>query len=173
MENKSTLGHILIFGLSTGVIMVIFSLLFYLFNVDQKSYINSLIYIILILGMTWGIINIRQRRLNNVISYGKSFGIGFWIGFVASIVIAIYTYFYLTKLNPGYMEKVLSETENKILESNPDISDEQLDTALSAVKMFGKPYISAFMQIVSNSIAAVIFSLIISIFAKREDKTIA
>ncbi len=173
MENKTTFGPIVLFGLGTGAIMVIFSLLMYLLGVEQKSLMNLVAYLFLIGGMFWGMTSIRENRLNGVMSYGKAFGTGFWIGFIAAILLAVYSYFYLTYLNPHALQQALTEAENKILESNPDISDENLDKALAMVKMFGKPIISALMQIVSNSFFSVVFALIIAIFAKRVDKTIS
>ncbi len=173
MERKSTFGSILLFGLITGILMMLLSLLFYLLNVDQKSWINTLVYLVLFAGMSWGVINIRENRLNGVMSYGKAVGTGFWIGFIAAIIIAVYTYFYLTDLNPESMQQALAQAENKIIESQPDISDEDLDRAMEMVKIFGKPSFSAVATVISNSLISIIFALIIAIFAKRHDRTIA
>jgi hypothetical protein len=164
---------VVLFGIGTGAVMVIFSLVFFLLNVDEKSFVNSLVYIILVAGMFWGMYNIRENRLDGAMKYGKAVGTGFWIGFVASLIVSIYYYFYLTYLNPGILDNVMVEAQNKILEQNPDISEEDLDRALSMVEMFSKPYISAIVQIFSNSVISIIFSLIIAIFVKREDRTIA
>ncbi len=172
MENKPTFWPVVMFGLGTGVVMVIFSLVFYLLNVDEKSYLNSSIYILLVVGMFWGMYNIRENRLNGVMRYGKAVGTGFWIGFVASLVVALYYYYYLTYLNPGILDNVVAEAQNKILEQNPDISEEDLDRALSMIETFSKPYISSIVQIFSNSFISVIFALIIAIFVKKEDRTI-
>ncbi len=173
MENKTTFGYLLLFGALTGIAIIIFNLLIYLIGIEQKSYINLLRYIILIGGLIWGIANIRDMRLNGIISYGKAFGTGFWIGFFASILLAIYAYFYLTYLNPNILLDVVATAENKILESKPNISNADLDQALGIVKIFAKPGISAFTQFLMNLLFSTVFSLIIAIFAKREDRTIA
>ena len=173
MERKSTFGHILLFGLITGILMVLLSLLFYLMDIEQKSWVNMLIYVVMIIGMSWGVINIRENRLNGVMSYGKAVGTGFWIGFFAALIVAVYTYFYMTDINPDAMKQALEEAENRILESKPDISDEDLDKALDMVRTFGKPSISAIAQVFTNSFVSVVLALIIAIFAKREDRTIA
>ncbi len=173
MERKSTFGHIVLFGLITGILMVLLSLVFYLMDLEQKSWINMFIYVILIIGMSWGMINIRENRLNGVMSYGKAVGTGFWIGFVAAIVVAVYTYYYMTDINPEAVKQALEEAENNIIENKPDISDEDLDKMLEMVRVFGKPSISAIAQVFTNSIISIILALIIAIFAKREDRTIA
>ena len=48
MERKSTFGHIVLFGLITGILMVLLSLVFYLMDLEQKSWINMFIYVIFI-----------------------------------------------------------------------------------------------------------------------------
>jgi hypothetical protein len=173
MEKRSTFWPVVLFGFGTGVVMVIFSLVFFLLNIDEKSFVNSLVYIILVAGMFWGMYNIRENRLNGVMKYGKAVGTGFWIGFVASLVVAVYYYYYLSYLNPAILDNVMAEAQNKILEQNPDISEEDLDRALYMIELFSKPYISAIVQVFSNSFISIIFSLIIAIFVKREDRTIA
>ena len=173
MEKKSTFGPIVLFGLGTGILMVLFALITYLLDIDRNTYVNLLMYIFPVAGMWWGTVNIRENRLGGVMSYGKAFGTGFYIGFVAAIVLAVYMYYYVTVINPGVMDEAVAEAEKRIIESNPDISDELLDQLLETVKLFTNPILSALSQLVSFSIISVIISLIIAIFVKREDRTIA
>ncbi len=173
MENKSTFLPSLQFGLLTGLVMVVYTLILYLAGVDMHSYWNLFSYVFFIGGMFWGIINIREKQLDGVMSYGKAFGTGFWIALFAAVLLAVFAYFYMKYIDPSALAKATSEAENKILASNPNISDADLQKALDMVKVFTNPIMSAVSQFVSNLIFGTIFSLIIAIFAKREDRTLA
>lgn len=173
MEKKSTFGPALQFGLLTGLFMIVFSLIMYLVGIDRKSYWNIISYLIFVAAMYWGVSNIRDKQLEGVMSYGKAFGVGFWIAVFAALLTGIYAYFYVKYIDPTVLQNAVSQAEDKILAQNPNISDADLDKALKMVKMFATPGFSSVSAFISNTIAGTIFSLIIAIFAKREDKTIA
>ncbi len=173
MEKKSTFLPALQFGLLTGLAMIVYTLILYLAGVDMHSYWNLISYVLFVGGLYWGITSIRERQLEGVMSYGKAFGTGFWIALFAAILLGIFAFFYLKYIDTSALAKATSEAENKILASNPNISDEDLQKALDMVKIFTNPVMSAVTQFFSNLIFGTIFSLIIAIFAKREDRTLA
>lgn len=173
MENKSTFTPALQFGLLTGLGMIVYSLILYLLGVDYKSYWNMLNYVVILVGIFWGMTSIRDRYLDNVMSYGKAFGIGFWIVLFAVLLGSIYSFIFLKFIDPTVLEKAMSEAQDKILTANPNISDADLDKAMGVAKKFATPAFSAITGFIWNVIVGTVLSLIIAIFAKREDKTIA
>ncbi len=173
MEKKSTFMPALQFGLLTGLAMIVYTLIMYLVGVNMHSSWNLIGYLFLLGGIYWGMSNIREKQLDGVMSYGKAFGVGFWIAFFAALLLGIFTFFYLKYVNTAALANGISEAENKILASNPNISDQALQKALDMVKMFATPVLSAITGFIGYLIAGTIFSLIIAIFAKREDRTLA
>jgi hypothetical protein len=173
MEKKLTFMPALQFGLLTGFAMIVYTLIMYLVGVNMHSSWNLIGYLFLLGGIYWGMSSIREKQLNSVMSYGKAFGIGFWIAVFAAILLGIFTFFYLKYINTAALSNGISEAENKILASNPNISDQDLQKALDMVKMFATPVLSAITGFIGYLIAGTIFSLIIAIFAKREDRTLA
>ncbi len=173
MEQKSTFSFAMQFGLLTGLVLIVFTLILFLAGVGDKSPVHFISLAIYIGMLYWGITNIRDRQLEGVMNYGKAFSTGFWIVLFTGILVGIFTYFYMKYINTGAAAQAISVAENKILASNPNISDTDLDKALRMVKIFTNPVMSAILQFVGNLIIGTVFSLIIAIFAKREDKTIA
>jgi hypothetical protein len=86
----------------------------------------------------------------------------------SAVLPAIYTYFYVAVIDPSLIQNILTEAEENILASTPDISDEDLETALHYTEMFTSPVMMAVMGFIANVILGAILSLIIAIFAKRE-----
>ncbi|MBN2638642.1 MAG: DUF4199 domain-containing protein [Bacteroidales bacterium] len=173
MENKSTFVPALKYGLLTGLAMIVFSLILYLAGVNYKSLWNLINYLILIVGIYWGMDSIRKEILGNVMSYGKAFVTGLWIVLFAILLSSIFSYIFLSYIDPSILTNALSDAQDKILAANPNISDADLDKAMNMAKKFTTPAFSAITGFIWNVIVGTIFSLIIAIFAKREDKTIA
>ena len=169
MENqKSTFNASIIYGLLLGLALILFSLIMYLLDIDRESKIMWISYLITIGGMFWAMTAYRDKYAGGYISYGGAFGVGFWTGLLASVLTAIFTYIYVTMIDTGLIEQILIDAEDKILESNPNIGDEELETALHYTEMFTSPVMLAVWGFIANVIFATIFSLIIAIFVKRE-----
>ena len=56
-----------------------------------------------------------------------------------------------------------------MLEAQPDISEEELDLALQMVNKFMQPHWMMIMGMLSGTFMGFLYSLIISIFVKKED----
>ncbi len=173
MEQKSTFLPALQFGLLTGLAMIVFSLIMYLAGVDMHSYWNLFGYVFFVGGLYWGITSIREKQLEGIMTYGKAFGAGFWISLFAAILLGIFAFFYLKYINPSILADKLNEVRDKIVTSNPNISDADLQKSLDMVKMFSTPIVSAIFGFLGYLVSGTVFSLIIAIFAKREDRTLA
>jgi len=149
MEQKSTFLPALQFGLLTGLAMIVFSLILYLAGVDIKSYLNLFGYVLFVGGLYWGITSIREKQLEGIMTYGKAFGTGFWISVFVAILLGIFAFFYLKYINPSVLADKLTEIQNKIVTSNPKISDADLQKSMDMIKIFSTPLVSAFTGFLS------------------------
>lgn len=172
MEQKSTFSPALQFGLLTGLVLIVFTLILFLAGVGEKSPIQFISYVLLIGMIFWGMVNIRDKQLDGVMSYGKAFSTGFWIALFASILVGIFTFFYLKYINPGFMTNHLAEARMK-MEERPGITQAQVEQGMKMARTFASPIVSAIMALIWEVIIGTVLSLLIAIFAKREDKTIA
>ena len=91
---------------------------------------------------------------------------------VIAVVMAVYTYVYIKYIDPSFVDNLLSNAEDKMIEVNPDMSEEDLNKALDMTKIFMQPEVMAVMSIFGSIITGAIFSLIVAIFAKREPLSI-
>ena len=160
-------------GVYLGVVLIIFSLIMFLLDIDHESPIMYISYVILAAGLFWSIVSFRDKQLGGFIEYGKAFSAGFYTGLFASILAGIFTYFYVQYIDPGLVEEILIKAEEGMLEQNPDMSNEQLEKALSLTEMFASPIMICVWAFLANVVVSTILSLIIAIFAKRENKQIA
>ena len=56
-----------------------------------------------------------------------------------------------------------------MLEANPEISDQELDLALSMTTKFMQPHWMMIMSVLGGTFMGFLFSLIISIFVKKDN----
>jgi hypothetical protein len=172
-NNKSAFMPSLTSGLVLGVILVIYSLILYVLGLNENQWLAAISYVITAIVLFFVIVNFRDKQQNGFITYGKGVSVGTLTGFFASIILAIYTYYYVAYIDPSIIDKTLVRAEESILKSQPNISDEELDKAMSMVEFFTSPVIMAVMSIFWYTLVSLVFSLLISIFAKREDTNIA
>jgi hypothetical protein len=164
-NNKSVIMPSLMYGIYLGLALVVYSLLLFLLDVDTESWLKWISYLILAAGMFWAMISIRDKQLGGFMSYGKAFGTGFWTVLFASVISAIFTYFYVIYIDPGMIDEILLKAEESMLEGNPNMSDEQLDQALAMTEKFISPVMISVWAFIANVIFGTILSLIIAIFA--------
>lgn len=172
-KQKSAFMPSLMPGIYLGFVLIIYSLLMFILDVEHESYINYFSYVILAAGLFWSVVSYRDKQLGGYIEYGKAFSAGFYTGLFASALAGIFLYIYVQYIDPGIIEEILIKAEESMLEQNPDISNEQLEQALSWTETFTSPVMMGVMGFIMNLIVSAIFSLIIAIFAKRENKQVA
>ncbi len=171
MEEKQNSAFIpsLTSGFILAIVLIAFSLLMYFLNVDHDSKIMWLSYLILAVGLYWAVISYRKKIPGEFLTYGQAFVFGFLTGLFASFIMAIFTYIYIQYIDTTLIDKILAQAEETIITHQPDISDAALDTALSLTRKFTNPLIMSVFSFIGNVILSTLFSLIIAIFAKRED----
>ena len=172
-EKKSAFGPSVISGIYLGIALIVFSLITFLLDVDMESPITYISYVILAIGLYWAIITFRDKHSGGFIDYKGAFGAGFYTGLFASFLLGIFTYIYVQYIDTGLVQEILIKAEEGMLEQNPNMSDEQIDQALSMTEMFTSPIMMGVWGFVGNLFVSTILSLIIAIFAKRENKEIA
>ena len=65
------------------------------------------------------------------------------------------------------LTNALKVTEQAVLQQNPEISEEELDTALEFTAKIMQPHWVMIMGVLSGTFMGFFYSLIISIFTKR------
>lgn len=169
-EKKVSYGKMsLYYGLVVGGIIVLLSLILYIFDVERESYLNLIQYLVLLGGIIWGAKTFRDLYLDGNITYGKSFSVGFMIGLFATIISSIYTYLLFQYFDPGMITEIINNAEQNILKTNPNISDANLEIAVKYTAKFTTPLLITVWAFIANVIISVIISLIVSIFIKRDD----
>ena len=159
------------YGTVLGVFLVLIALLLWFFGVDEKqSVIPSILNNMVIFGfIVYSISQYRDNINNGFISYSESLKLGTTVSFFSSIIMAFYTFIYVTYLSPDMLADILKMTEQSVLQSNPEVSEEDLDFALEMTGKFLQPHWLMIMGVLSGTFMGFLYSLIVSFFVKRPD----
>jgi len=159
------------YGAVLGLILILIALLSWVLGVDeQESMVPSIINNIVIIGfLYYSILQFRDKINNGFISYSESLKLGTTVAFFSSVIMAFYTFIYISYLNPDMLANIMYMTEQAVLESNPEISEEELDLALEMTGNFTQPHWLMIMGVLSGTFMGFFYSAIISFFVKNND----
>jgi hypothetical protein len=169
MENQKNLlfKHAMNYGLIMGVALVILSLITYLAGaVKAPTWVSFINYAIMIGIIIWGTMKYRDEVLSGAISYGNALGFGVLISLFAGIIVAVFTYIQITLIDPDFISKMLAIVEEELVKRG--MPDEQIEMAVEMQKKFMTPLIMTVSSLLGMVVMGFIFSLITSIFLKKE-----
>jgi len=136
MENTVT-SHI-VKGAILSAISIVLSVVVYVFNLYEMSWLSWINYAIFIGGLIYGAILYANQNNNNV-TFGNVFAHGFKTTAVVIVVTTLFTVLSTKVLFPDMIDKVLEMTR-KQLEKNPQMTDEMIEQAVTMTKKFFLPF---------------------------------
>jgi len=168
---KSVAMNGITYGIITGVIIILFSLILYLFDQNLNTALTWIAYLFLVGGMIWGTLDYRKKVLNGYMSYGKAFSTSFMIVLFAAILVGIYSYLFYQVIAPDAVQDIIDMSRQQALERNPNMSDEELERAMEMGAFFMTPIWMAIYGMIGQIIIGSIIALITSLFLKKEDNS--
>lgn len=173
MENQDNPAwkHAFLYGVYISGVLIILSLVFYLLELYTEKWPGYISYAILLGGIILSSVAFRDKYLKGFITFNKSFSVGFYTGLFSAIITGIFTFIFMSFVGEEYIALILDKTEESILNSQPNISDEDLARAMKMTRWFMNPVMMAVWALLANVLFSVIFALIVSIFVKKEDKS--
>ena len=168
MEKRSQAKVAMTYGAMYGLASCIVYLAFYFGGaaIDNK-WPQYLGWAILLVTLYIGIKNYRDQDLGGYISYGKSLGTGVLIGMFGGIIAGAFSVLMFTVIDPSLVEKIIEKTQQDLVEKG-NMSEDQISMAVSMTRKFMHPGILFIFAVLGTMFLSFIFSLIISIFTKKE-----
>tara|TARA_B100000965_G_C19335262_1_gene644896 strand:- start:176 stop:697 length:522 start_codon:yes stop_codon:yes gene_type:complete len=159
------------YGAVLGLFLISIALIMWILGInEQQSVIPSILNNIIIIGfLVYAIIIYRDNYNSGFISYSESLKLGTSVAFFSSIIMAFYSFIYIMYLEPDMLNEVLKTTEQAVLQTNPEVSEEELELALNMTSKLFQPHWLMIMSVLSGTFMGFFFSTIISFFVKKND----
>jgi len=168
-QKTSNVNVSLINGLYLGAALIVYSLILFLLGLPRDNWLQYLSYLLMIVGVVLAIKQWRDKYNNGFLSYGQAFSNGFLTLLFAGILTSIYIFLFFQFIAPGEVAKMAEMAEEKMLEQNPNITDDELAIAMKWTTMMMKPWLMALWGLLGTAIVGLIISSIVAIFMKKED----
>lgn len=165
--SETVFSNALKYGLYTAVAYILVSLLYYVLDISRESWLNYLVYLIIIAGIVMATINYRDKINGGNISFGKAFSTGVIISTVVGLIGAIYVYVFFNYIDPNAQKEMLEAVEQKLLEQG--MSDEMIDQQVAMTQKFMKPAFMMISSLIGTVLIGSIISLITSAVLKKTD----
>jgi hypothetical protein len=159
----------LTYGLLIGILVVVTQLAFYFSGLLTSKYAGWISYVVILGGILLATKAFRDEVRGGFVSYGQTLGFGTLTIFFASILVGIYIFLFYKLIDPAAMSLLYEAAEQKIIDKNPNITDAELDMALSISQRLMKPGFMAFSTILNYTFLGFVMSLITSIFMKKNN----
>lgn len=173
MENqKSSSKQIMLnYGLVLGVVSILMSVGIYAMGLiyEQDWKVALLSFVIMAVITFMALKNFKEGN-NNLLDLGEALKIGLGIALIGGIIGVIYNQIFINFIEPDFMENMMKVGEQKMLEDNPNMSDEQLEMAKGMQEKFSTPAIAAAFGIIGSLFFGFIISLIEGLILKRTEE---
>lgn len=174
IKSTATYGSIL------GVIIIIYSLFLYIFNVMPVGFIKPLALglvsiIIYIVGVVIFAKKIRNNYYPNEFPFGTAFLTCFLIAVFAAVVSTLYSYIQSVLIDPEYYTRIMEAQKEYMANffTNRGLPEDQLQSALDKIDesiQSYKPLSAALKSFLFSIIISAVVSLIIAAIIKRNVK---
>ena len=136
-NNTQVTTHI-VKGLILSAFSIVFSVLMYVFNLYEYSWLTWVSTVVVMGGIIYGNILYANQNKNNV-TFGNLFAHGFKTTAVLIVITTAYTLLAFKVLFPDMVDMILEISRKQMLE-NPKMTDEMIEQAMSMTKKFFIPF---------------------------------
>ncbi len=165
---KKTFEPALLYGGITGGAIVLHSIILYILDASFSTYSEISVYLLPAALLTLVLYLYRNEYLNRSMTYSQSLGMGSLIMVVAGIIGAVYMYIFLKYLDPGFINLVIQVQEEKMIAKGMD--EAMIEQAMAFTEKMRSVGVMTIMSFISTAFMGFIYSLIVSIFLKKELK---
>lgn len=153
------------YGFLTAIALIALTLFIYFAGMITVKWTSWIGYGILLAGIMIATVAYRNEHRGGFINYGTALGFGTLTIFFASLITAIFTFIFYKFLAPDALAQVKAAAEVQILETNPNIGDQELDLAMR----FVSPVLMSITTVFSYTFLGFVISLITSAVLKKKD----
>lgn len=174
MENSSVSvkSTALSYGTLLGILGIALLVLIYVLNLNQNSYlISGSSFALSALIYTLGIKDYRSK-LNGYITLSESLKAGMAIAVIGGLIGSIYAFIHYSFVYPEFIEMTLADAKRQMVENQPNMTEEQMQQALSFTKKLSTPFFLATFSLLGTLFFGFIISLVAGIFLKRKDPNV-
>ncbi|MFT5890313.1 MAG: hypothetical protein ACI9Y7_000403 [Dokdonia sp.] len=161
------------YGLLLGVISILLNVVMYVTNTHIQPHWSIQLFGFFIFIAIIVIAHKAYKKDNEgFMKLGEALKIGLGIALISAIIGIIYTYILINFLEPTYFDQLMSIQQDALIESNPNMTQEQLDQTMEITKKFSGTGVIITFQIIGGLFFGFIISLISGLILKKDNPAV-
>ena len=154
------------YGLILGLFYIGYSLILQITGLAAEQSLGylSLVFMIAILVFAY---KEYKGYTGGYMKLGQGIGLGMLIVLISSVFSSIFTYIYLKFIDDSMIQLIL-ETAREGMVTNPDLSDAQIEQAMSMTANFTTPEMILVFGMISSLFFGFLISLVMSLIFKKD-----
>lgn len=159
---------ILQYGTLLGVVGLVFNLMIFFLDMHytQESSVGFVG-----IALTIGVICFGQYSFKKdnggYLSYGEAIKLGVGIALISGIIGVTYQVLLVNVIDPDTIPKMMEVAKNKLIDDNPELSQEQLDQIIEMQQKFTTPGMMVAFGLIGSLVIGFIISIISGLIFKK------
>lgn len=156
------------YGVILALITIVLSVIVYVMGMayEQPWWQSLLNFAIMIACIVYGLKAFKKAN-GGFLSLGEALKTGLAIALIAGLIGSIFTYLFVTVIEPDFVVNMLEVTETKMIDQNPNMTEEQMEMALGMTESMMKPGIMVAFGIIASLFFGFIISLVSGLIMKQ------
>ena len=170
MENQS--ASVKKIALNYGVLLALLSIVLQVISYVLDAHIDRPWWLtVLQLLISVGVIayGIKAYKTSNAgyLTVGQALKTGLAISLVAGVIAVIFNFIFINYIDPDFVQKTLDFTREQMIEQNPNMTEEQMESAMSMSAKFMSPIFMSAIAMLATLFFGFIISLIAGLIMKK------
>jgi len=155
------------YGIILGLFSIGYNLILQFTGLITESWLGWLSFVFMIVILVFAYKEFKEGN-NGYMRLGQGIGLGMLVIFVSTVLSSVFNYVYLKFIDDSMIGMIMDKAKEEMAK-NPDLSDAQIEQALSFTKMIYTPEGLLIMGLIGAIIGGFLISLIVSLIMKKED----
>ncbi|HSP13066.1 MAG TPA: DUF4199 domain-containing protein [Salegentibacter sp.] len=170
IQKTDSKSIIINYGVLLGILSVVLGVIMYVTNayLNPSFYFSIVSFLIMVVVIVLGI---RTFKIANqsYLSLTEALKLGLGIALVGGIIGAIWQLLLMTVIEPDYMMQMADMQREVMLERFPNMTDAQIDDALTMNEKFSSPWIMMAIAIIGSLFFGFLISLVTGLIMKNKN----
>lgn len=167
-KNASVKNIAMNYGLILALSTIVLSVIVYAMgmHMEQPWWQSVLNFAIMTTSIVYGF-KAYKKEGDGFLTLGEALKTGLAISLVAGIVGSIFTYLFVTVIEPDFVVQMLEVTREKMITDNPQMTEDQLEMAMTMTEKFMTPTMMTAFGLIASLFFGFIISLITGLIMKQ------
>ena len=160
------------YGIILGVLSIVFAFMLYVAGLQYEQSISLFIVNLSIMSgvIMFGIYKFREAN-GNLLTISEAIKVGIGISLIGAIIGIVYQMIFINLIEPDFMANMMEAQKMEMITQNPNMSQKEIDTAVSMMEKFSGPFLSAAIGLIGGLFLGLIISFIGGLILKKQESS--